>query len=132
MGQRIALALVALVAAAWLSVSYRDARLEQRGLALSRQPAERLDAATVREAEDLLDRARFLNPDRTLTYKQALLMARAGKIDEAVARVKRYLRDEPERREAWGVLGAATARGDPETARRALRRFRELGGGRVR
>jgi hypothetical protein len=127
MAQRIVLALVALLAAAWLAVSFRDARLEARGLELARLPFDRLDAGTVRESDDLLRRAELLNPDRSLAYQRGVLMLRAGRIEEGVARIRRYLRDEPEQREAWGILSAATARAQPALSREALRRYRELG-----
>jgi predicted Zn-dependent protease len=127
MAQRIALALVAILAVAWLAVSYRDARLHARGSELARLPAEQLDAATVRESDDLLRRARLLNPDRTLAYDRAVLMLRAGRRDEGIERLERYLRAEPEHREAWGIYAVATAEVRPEASRRALRRYRELG-----
>jgi len=127
MAQRIVLALVALLVAAWLAVSLRDARLEGRGLELAKLPAEQLDAATVRESDDLLRRARLLNPDRTLTYDRGVLLLRAGRRAEGVERVESYLREEPENRQAWGLLSAATAHSQPAVSRRALRRFRELG-----
>ena len=127
MAQRIVLAIVALLAAAWLAVSFRDARLEARGLELSRLPLDRLDADTVRESDDLLRRARLLNPDRSLVYDRGVLMLRAGRSEEGVALIRRYLRDEPEQRQAWGILSAATARTRPAISREALRRYRELG-----
>jgi hypothetical protein len=127
MAQRIVLALVALLAAAWLAVSFRDARLEARGGELARLPLERLDADAVRESDDYLRRAGLLNPDRSLAYDRAVLFLRAGRSDEGVARLRRYLRDEPEQREAWGILSAATARTQPALSREALRRYRELG-----
>jgi hypothetical protein len=127
MAQRIVLALAALAAAAWLGVSFRDARLEGHGLELAKLPVEQLDPATVRESDDLLRRARLLNPDRTLAYERGVLLLRAGRRGEGIARIERYLRTEPDNREAWGILSAATARTQPETSRRALRRYRELG-----
>jgi hypothetical protein len=127
MAQRIVLALVALLAVGWLAVAYRDARLQARGSELARLPAEQLDAATVRESDDLLRRAGLLNPDRSLLYDRAVLMLRADRLDEGVERLERHLRAEPEHREAWGILLAATSRTRPDTSRRALRRFRELG-----
>jgi hypothetical protein len=127
MAQRIALALVAVLAAAWLAVSYRDARLQARAAELADVPEAQLDAGTVREADDLLRRARFINPDRTLDFQRGVLVMRAGRFELAVDRLEDYLRDEPENREAWAFLWGASARTDPALARRALRRFRELG-----
>jgi predicted Zn-dependent protease len=127
MAQRIVLALVAVLAAAWLAVSYRDARLQARAAELTDVPEAQLDAGTVREADDLLRRARFINPDRTLDFQRGVLMMRAGRFELAVDRIEGYLRDEPENREAWAFLWGASARTDPALARRALRRFRELG-----
>jgi hypothetical protein len=92
MAQRIVLAFVALVAAAWLAVAFRDARLQASGLELARLPVERLD----------------------------------------VRRIERYLREEPDNRDAWGILSAATSRTQPALSRRALRRFRQLGSTAVR
>jgi hypothetical protein len=127
MAQRIVLAFVALVAAAWLAVAFRDARLQASGLELAKLPVERLDAATVTEADDRLRRARLLNPDRTLAYHRGVLLLRTDRRDEGVRRIERYLRDEPDNREAWGILSAATVRTQPTLSRRALRRFRQLG-----
>jgi hypothetical protein len=127
MAQRIVLGLVALLVAGWLAVAYRDARLHARGTELARLPAEQLDAATVREADDLLRRARLLNPDRTLAYDRAVLRLRSGRRDEGIEQLERYLRTEPEHREAWGIYAVATAESRPATSRRALRRYRELG-----
>ncbi len=127
MAQRIVLAFVALVAAAWLAVAFRDARLQGSGLELAKLPVDRLDAATVNEADDRLRRARLLNPDRTLAYHRGVLLLRTDRRDEGVRRIERYLRDEPDNREAWGILSAATVRTQPALSRRALRRFRQLG-----
>jgi hypothetical protein len=127
MAQRIVLAFVALVAAAWLAVAFRDARLQASGLELAKLPVERLDAATVRESDDRLRRARLLNPDRTLAYDRGALLLRTGRQAEGVQRIERYLREEPDNRDAWGILSAATSRTQPELSRRALRRFRQLG-----
>ena len=127
MAQRIALALVAVLAVAWLAVSYRDARLQARATDLADVPEAQLDAGTVREADDLLRRARFINPDRTLDFQRGVLMMRAGRFELAVDRLEGYLGEEPENREAWAFLWGASARTDPALARRALRRFRELG-----
>jgi predicted Zn-dependent protease len=127
MAQRTALALVAVLALAWLAVSYRDARLQARAAELADVPEAQLDAARVRESDDLLERARLLNPDRTLAYDRAVLMLRAGRRDEGIERLERYLRAEPEHREAWGIYAVATAEVRPEASRRALRRYRELG-----
>ncbi len=127
MAQRIVLAFVALVAAAWLAVAFRDARLQGSGLELAKLPVDRLDAATVNEADDRLRRARLLNPDRTLAYHRGVLLLRTDRRDEGVRRIERYLRDEPDNREAWGILSAATVRTRPALSRRALRRFRQLG-----
>jgi hypothetical protein len=127
MAQRILLALVAVIVSALLAVSFRDARLEARGLELARLPTEQLDPATVRESDDLLRRARLLNPDLALDYDRAILMVRAGRREEGIERLERYLRAEPKNREAWGILVAATKSTRPETARRALRRYLELG-----
>jgi hypothetical protein len=115
------------VAAAWLAVAFRDARLQASGLELARLPLERLDAGTVRESDDRLRRAQLLNPDRTLAYDRGALLLRTARRDEGVRRIERYLREEPDNREAWGILSAATARTQPELSRRALRRFRQLG-----
>jgi hypothetical protein len=127
MAQRIVLAFVAVVAAAWLAVAFRDARLQASGLELAKLPVERLDAATVNEADDRLRRARLLNPDRTLAYHRGVLLLRTDRRAEGVRRIERYLRDEPDNREAWGILSAATVRTQPALSRRALRRFRQLG-----
>ena len=80
------------------------------------------------EAANLLEDARFLNPDvQPLLAEGALLAARGGRrAAEGVALLEKAVRREPDNVFAWGVLASATRRLDPERSRAAQARVDEL------
>ena len=120
---RAAVAAVALLVLAYLAVGLRNVVLAERGERL----AALLDptAAQVDEAEDLLERARLLDPDtRPLVVEGRLLTARGD--DEGPALLERAVEREPDNVLAWSVLALAMHEADPARSREALARMREL------
>jgi predicted Zn-dependent protease len=120
---RVALVAVALLALAYLSVGFRNVVLAERGERLAALQAP--TAAQVDKAEDLLERARLLDPDtRPLLVEGRLLAARG--LGEGRALLERAVEREPDNVLAWSVLAAATREADPARSRAALARTREL------
>jgi predicted Zn-dependent protease len=120
---RIALAAVALLALAYLTIGLRNVVLAERGERL----AALLDptAAQVDEAEDLLERARLLDPDtRPLLVEGTLLAARQE--PEGRALLERAVEREPDNVLAWSLLADAMREVDPARSREARARMREL------
>ena len=123
MAGRVALATVALLALAYLSVGYRNVVLGERGarLATLESPTD----AQVAEAEDLLERARLLDPDTRPLLVEGGLLAAQGR-DEGLALIERAVEREPDNVLAWSVLAEVAREADPERAREAQLRQREL------
>jgi predicted Zn-dependent protease len=120
---RAAAAAVALLALVDLAVGLRNVVLAERGerLAALKDPT----AAQVGEAEDLLERARLLDPDtRPILVEGRLLAARGD--DEGRALLERAVEREPDNVLAWSVLALAMHDVDPARSREALARMRDL------
>jgi predicted Zn-dependent protease len=120
---RAAVAAVALLALAFLSIGLRNVVLAERGerLAALQDPTP----AQVDEAEDLLERARLLDPDtRPLLVEGRLLATRRE--EEGRALLDRAVEREPDNVLAWSVLAEAMREVDPARSRQALARMREL------
>jgi predicted Zn-dependent protease len=120
---RIALAAVALLALAYLTIGLRNVVLAERGARLA--ALENPTDAEVAEAEDLLERARLLDPDTRPLLVEGGLLAAQGR-DEGVALIERAVEREPDNVLAWSVLAAATREADPARSRAARARMREL------
>lgn len=123
MAGRIALAAVALLALAYLTIGLRNVVLAERGARLA--ALENPTDAEVAEAEDLLERARLLDPDTRPLLVEGGLLAAQGR-DEGVALIERAVEREPDNVLAWSVLAAATREADPARSRAARARMREL------
>jgi hypothetical protein len=123
---RVVIALVALLAIAWLAINLRGYTLSERGERLAATATA--TPAQVREAEQALEDARVLNPDtRPLLVEGSLLAAQGGRrAQEGIDLLERAVRQEPDNVVAWGVLAEATQRLDPARSRQARRRAREL------
>jgi predicted Zn-dependent protease len=123
---RVAVAVVAVVALAWLGVNLRGFGLSERGERLAATP--NATPVQVEEAERALADARFRNPDtRPLLVEGSLLAARGGRrAREGIELLERAVRREPDNLLAWGVLADATRRLDPARSRVARQRAREL------
>jgi predicted Zn-dependent protease len=120
---RIALAAVALLALAYLTIGLRNVVLAERGARLA--ALENPTDAEVAEAEDLLERARLFDPDTRPLLVEGGLLAAQGR-DEGVALIERAVEREPDNVLAWSVLAAATREADPARSRAARARMREL------
>lgn len=129
---RIAFALVALLAAAWLALGLRSTLYENRGmdeftagLTLTRPtPAQARELS--RSVRDL-DRAAWLNPDHLprAYYAQALVVL--GQDARARAIIGDVTRAEPDNLQIWRVGRAmGIALSDRGLERQATRRVREL------
>jgi tetratricopeptide (TPR) repeat protein len=111
---RVLVALVAVVALAWLGVMERDARLLADGGAAAGRPGT---AGDLPRAESAFRRAGLLNPDTRPDVLEAAMQSRQGRNEQALARLEAVLRSEPDNLGAWSVL-AAVGREDPAIARR--------------
>ena len=114
---RIAVALVAVLAIAWLGTIERDTVLQDRGVSLSGKLSKPGNAA---RAEQAFRDARRLNPDTTPDVGRAFLYLAGERRSEAKALLEDVLRREPDNLTAWGVLYNVSRGHDPATARRAL------------
>jgi predicted Zn-dependent protease len=127
---RVTVALVAVLAIAFLAVGLRNTWLEQRGLELGQSTAATHDPEIARQAEHDLRAAETLNPDQTPTLYRGGLAFRLRRPQEAVDLLRRVARQEDENLDAWGLLAqAALAAGDRGLARQAAARARELSAG---
>ena len=126
MAARAGVAVIAVLALAWLAVMERDVRLEARGAAALRSKGE---PAVLARAETDLRRANLLNPGTEPDLNRALVRRARGREAQSVALLEDVLRREPDNVVAWRVLGvlspgaagrslAAQRRLDPLNARR--------------
>jgi predicted Zn-dependent protease len=114
---RVTVAVLAVVAIAWLAVMERNVRLEARGV----QAADHLVVAgNAARAEKAFRDARLLNPDTLPDLSRAYLYQARGQRGKSAALLSDIVRREPDNLTAWGVLYSLTRRSDPGTARRAL------------
>lgn len=120
---RVALAALALVALAYLTIGLRNVVLAERGEGLAALLGPTADQ--VDEAERLLERARVLDPDTRPLLVEGRLLAAQGR-PEGRALVERAVEREPDNVVAWSVLAEATREADPARSRAALARMREL------
>jgi hypothetical protein len=105
---RIAVAVIAVLAAGWLAVMERDHRLHADGARVlaMRDPS----GAQLRQAEQDLRRASLLNPDTRPDLDRALVLVAQGRADSGKAVVEDVVRREPDNLLVWGVA-AVLARG---------------------
>jgi predicted Zn-dependent protease len=120
---RVALAAIALLALAYLTVALRNVVLAERGERLAALPDP--TPAQIDEAEDLLERARLLDPDTRPLLVEGRLLAAHGR-EEGRALLERAVEREPDNVLAWSVLAIVTQEADPERSRAAQARVREL------
>jgi cytochrome c-type biogenesis protein CcmH/NrfG len=123
---RVGVVLLAVVVLALLAVNLRSYDRYEQGQRLALAP----DAtdASARQAAQLLEDARFFNPDtRPMLAKGSLLVARGGPgAKEGRALLEEAVAKEPDNVVAWSVLASATRRLDPRRSRQARARALEL------
>jgi predicted Zn-dependent protease len=126
MAARVAVVAVAVLALAWLGVNLRGFDRFESGQRLALAPGA--TDASARQAAQLLEDARFLNPDtRPIIARGSLLVARGGAgVKEGRALLEEAVRSEPDNVVAWAVLASATRRLDPQRSRQARARALEL------
>jgi hypothetical protein len=126
--QRLVLAGIALVLAAWLVVGLRDARMHEDARQIVRDSFREFTAsgelgtgeADLRRAGRLLERAELLNPDSSVLHDRAIDLFLLGRRRESIDTLEELVEREPENAEAWAAL-AAIARGvEPRLSARAL------------
>lgn len=129
---RAALVAIALVVGAWLVLGIRAVELESEGRVVLRQAQSGpITPGEVSRGRELLRRARRFSADKGPMVNESLLLATAGRGEEAAALAERVLADEPENLEGWIVLYLAlrdstqTPHGQVRAAR-ALRMVRAL------
>jgi hypothetical protein len=123
---RVALIVVALVAAACLLVTLRAIRLEGDARAVLPKPPAPLAPAAVAEADRLLRRAEKLNPDiRPLAVRGALLTG-AGQHRAAVDVLREVVRREPDHAVAASLLRRNLLEFDPAAAEEVERHIRRI------
>ena len=125
MPERIAVAVIALVAAAAFAVALSAARAEDRLADLQFRPPE-LGAADLRRADDLERQAGRLTPGERRVLVLANVRLRGGDAKGALALARGATRREPENAEAWLAVARAAREADPALAKTALQRLREL------
>jgi predicted Zn-dependent protease len=124
--QRVAVAIVALVAAAWLAVSYADSRViedVQSTVSAPHPTPPQLEGALRH-----LRSARTLDPSRgveVLSFEASLLI-RLNRIPEAVRTLEELVRREPDLVEAWFLIAKFSRPTDPARAAAADAQVRRL------
>jgi hypothetical protein len=120
---RLAVAVVALVAIGWLAVTERDVRLYDRGIAAG---GGLDDPQTIARAEDDLEAARLLSPDRTPDIGRSLILWTVGRAPEARALLEDVVRAEPDNLSAWTALSWVNDGRDHALERRVAAEMRRL------
>ena len=121
---RVALATLALLALAYLSIGLRNVVLTDQAQRIAALPDP--STAQVDDAERLFERARLLDPDTRPLLLEGALLVGAGRQGEGLALVERAVEREPDNVLAWGVLAAVTREADPARSRAAEARRLEL------
>src|SRR4051812_35845869 len=117
LGSRVLLAVVAVLALAWLGIMERDRHLLSRGAYLTSGDAGPGHQA---EAEAALKGARLLSPDEEPDLVRSLLYAATDRRREALALALAAARSEPENIAAWVRVRQISTDFDAHAGRLAL------------
>ena len=124
--QRVAVVVVALLAVAWLLVSYSNSRTirDVQIVAASRSASNQDFESALRELSSgaSLDPSRGTEP---LSYKASLYI-RLGRFPEAVAALGEVVKREPDTPEAWYLIAQLSRQSDPARAAEARAQLRRL------
>jgi predicted Zn-dependent protease len=118
--ERAVVIVVAVAAAGLLAAGYTAARAEDELFALQFRTPD------VARAETLTERAGRATAGQRRRLLLARVRLRGGDAAGAVALLRRAVREEPANAEAWLGLARAARPTDPDLARRAAQRVREL------
>lgn len=121
---RVAVLVLAVLAAAWYVLGIRQAQDTNRADAII-SSAGRLSAAEAHHASQLLHSAGFLNPDRKVAVLRAELLREQGDLRGSRAILRRVVLSEPDNLQAWIQL-AYSSPGDPKDFYAAAYRIRQL------
>ncbi len=119
---RLLLGLAALLAAAWLALSYHSALLEQQTLGLVVKP--KLSASDLDLALRKTRAARAWQPDADPKLAEWAVLLFAKRDREADPLLRQVVHAEPDNAEAWVDVVRSTR--DPQFKREAQRRLRVL------
>jgi cytochrome c-type biogenesis protein CcmH/NrfG len=128
--QRVVVAVVALLAIAWLGVSYGNAHRIRHAQVVAANP--KASPSEIDGALRELRKRRTLDPANdaeSLSY-QASLEIRAGHSEQGLKLLDRVVKLEPDTAEAWFLIAELTAKSDPARSAAAhaeLRRLDPLG-----
>lgn len=123
--ERIALAVIALVAIGWLANGYRAAHLEARGSAALARPHQAAPTR-VENASRLFRAARAFNPDTRPMLLEAGGRVFVGPHSVAVKLLRQIVAREPRNVAAWVLLADLQQLSNPAEAARARARVRAL------
>ena len=124
-GARAILLVVALVAVGYLAVQLQASHRLDEGKEIAFSPRQ-VSPSDSRRAERRLEDAEALNNDATPDIYRAIVIARAGRRQEAIGILQDVVRREPENVEAWGWLEFASRGRYPALNARVRARIREL------
>lgn len=113
---RFVIAALAVAACAWFVIGVIQSDNESSATALINGGGTPTPAQTA-QIEHWLDRAGTLNPDRTVDLLRAQAEVRAGQRAQALALMKRVVREEPRNADAWVVFGFAAQSQSPALTR---------------
>ena len=120
---RVLLALVSVAAGAWFVLGARQAREISRVTSIVQSSS--VSAAQARRANQLLDSAATLNPDREVQLLRAAINIDRNRARRAQAILQQVTRAEPQNIVAWDLLLQAAAN-DIQLQAKAFKRIAEL------
>jgi tetratricopeptide (TPR) repeat protein len=124
--QRVAVLLVALLAALWLLVSYGNSRTIRDVQIVAAEPKPS-DAELERALRDL-ESGQTLDPSRgteALSY-EASLTIRLRRFPDALKALEEIVKREPDTAEAWFLIAQLSRQSDPARAAEAREQLRRL------
>jgi Flp pilus assembly protein TadD len=126
MAIRLAIALLALAGAAWLTVEARSSAAQDTIVGFAFDPHHKPTTADLAKAHKLAPKAHTLNPDVQVDEAIGVLELQTGDRAAAVKTFQAVVKKEPENAEVWAALAHAARGYDDALAARAGSRSREL------
>jgi tetratricopeptide (TPR) repeat protein len=124
--QRTVIVVVALVAAAWMLVSYGNSRQIRDAQIAAANP--KATPAQIEAVLRKLESGQSLDPSRateSLSY-EASLEIRLHRLPQALRALEQIVKREPDTAEAWFLIGQLSQASDPAQAARAQAQVRRL------